>query len=758
MAENKKQGNDPILNFLYMASRLLLRTLWAVVKLVALIIRDIIVVTPVLYRGAKHLVKSVRKRFLNKPDSTEKKEKAALVREIDAAGRVVRIALYKNSMEATNALAKDFLRIPGYEGGVPEHTLEMFDISYTKAELDHIREDIADGELRNFDVFHTLEGVTKQSEGSLMTEYFKNEQGLPPFSELDAEGLFMYDLFLNRQEEQKEIAAWEAKVDKSEFSLESMLNCIAGRSKISINDFAQILNNHPDQFGTFLNNENALVLLDAISHHPDISRMGGMSVDHIASLDSKHIQPINLLVLRLIGSTQVNPNLADKALRTIKRIQTEADWLPRDKEAFETKYDDKICSELIRKYAASGCNSVLRAMMATTYIKTLDDRNISQRSHFERQVAEFSRTEPAITAMRQFDEGKLTPANYTLPLYFGMIDRVSNLRHELSVLVGQMSQNGLLVNSDLFGENVRYLELTQKIREYSDVMNLCHHSLEVQTLDIQKMTNIRVALSSGRAMGMDGNIRPEIVNAAEWIISKYVSNPAVMARIEEILLDTPLQSLCQTLSEPANQPDMSQTQNKEEIKEQQEQAPIILEEVHEISGEEHQAEQQVDYATGKDFASATRSYGIEGITSSTEIIKSFATKFTELFPETEKLEPSDYNQLHAEGLRVPALTTADPEHLRNLAICMAGVSLGYLNANNTTEELLISSGYSPDEIAAMSPQAQKEISADIADFWLACTENKNQTQTPFEINWETGCWQATPQAAEEITPNVGFKR
>lgn len=760
MAENNKQSNDPILNFLKMIYRFTYRTLWAIIKLAAIIVKDIIVNTPAVFRQAKKLARWFRDRFSKKPGGIEKMEKAALIREMDAAGKVVRVALYKTPIEATNDLAKDFLRNPDFARGVPDHTLEMFDISYPTTELDLIREEIADGELRYFDNFHTLDGVEKLSEGSLITEYFKNEQEIPPFSELDPEGLFLYDLFMNRQEERKEKAKWEGLAEKGDYSLEGMLNCISGRSKITINDFAQILDNHSDQLDAFLNNENAVVLLDAISHHPEINRMGGMSVDHIASLDPKHSQPINLLVLRLIGKTNKNPALAAKALRTIRRILTERDWLARDKEIFETRYDDQSGRILIQKYDVAECNSVLRAMMATTFIKTLDDRNMSQRSLFEQQVSAFSRTEPVLMAMKQFDEGKLTPGNYTLPLYFGAVQRLADTRHELSTLIEQMSQNGSFVGGDLFGENKQYLDLTQKIQKYTDAVNLCHNSLEVQTLDIQKITNIRIAISSGKVTDPDGNIRPDIRDAASYIASKYMTNPAVITRIEEILQGTPLQELCHTLSEPAMQPEvvLSRMQSEsEEMAEDQTQTPLLDNKQEIIEEEEIQIEQQENDTTGKDLSSAIRSYGIDTIISSSEIIKSFAIKFAEYFPEIVQLSHADYNLALTEGLRTPGTATTDPEHLRNLAVCMAGVSCGYINENNTTEELLISTGYSPDEISAMPLQVQKEEAARIADFWLNCADNRIRQQSSSKIDWGTDTLQTAHSSIEEPTPKIGFK-
>lgn len=760
MAENNRQSNDPILNFLKMLYRFTYRTIWAIIKLAAIIVKDIIVNTPAVYRQAKKLARWIRDRFSNKPGGIERKEKAALVREMDAAGKVVRVALYITPIEATNNLAKDFLRNHDFARGVPDHTLEMFDISYPKTELDLIREEIADGELRYFDNFHTLDGVEKLSEGSLISEYFKDEQGISPFSELDNEGLFLYDLFMNRQQEYKEKAVWEGLAEKGDYSLEGMLNSISGRSKLTINDFAQVLNNHSSQLDAFLNNENAVVLLDAISHHPEITSMGGMSVDHIASLDPKHIQPINLLVLRLIGKTNKNPALSAKAQRTIRRIQTERDWLDRDKEIFETRYDDKSGSILIQKYAEANCNSVLRAMMATTFIKTLDDRNMSQRSLFEQQVAAFSRTAPVLMAMKQFDEGKLTPVNYTLPFYFGAVQRLADTRHELTTLIEQMSKNGSLVGGDLFGENKQYLEITQKIREYSEAVNLCHHSLEVQTLDIQKMTNIRIAISSGKVTDPDGNIRPDIRDAAGYIASKYMANPAVITRIKEILQDTPLQELCHTLYEPAIQPEVVLPQiqsDHEEMGEHQTQTPLLDSE-QEITGEENVQIEQQDYeTTGKDLSSAIRTYGIDTIISSPEIIKSFAIKFAENFPDIGSLNHTDYNLAITEALRTPVTTTADSEHLRNLAVCIAGISYGYINADNTAEDLLISSGYSPDEISALPLQTQEEEAAKIAEFWLNRADNRIQQQPSSEIDWGTVALQTAHSSTEELTPKVGFK-
>ena len=732
MAENKNQSNDPILNLLLKTYRFSLKAIWAILKFSAIILKDIVVGTPVVFKKAKDMVKYLRSRFSNREKAEVPKTKAIFVREKNKAGQIINVALYNNAIEAYKDLGKDFMSAYKTDSVIPDHTIQMFEMSYSEKDLDEIRKEIAEDNLRNYDDFDKLEGVKELHNGDLITEYFKYEQGFAPFSQLDNDGLFMYDIYINRQNELIEIKSWEEKTAKGEFSSEEILNAIEGRANISINDFAEILNNHPKQFSDFLNNEYAVTFLDAIAHYPDISRMGSMNVDVIDSLKIEHIKPINILVLHLISKTEKNPALATKARQVLNRIEVEKEWKAHDKNIFETKYDDNICTALIKRYSDAKCNSVLRAMMGTTYLKTLDDRNISQRGLFQQQVEEFSRTDLVKEVMRQFDEGMLNPKQYNLPLYFGALQRLSSLSNQFSAIRSQMEMQGSY-KADLFGENEQIIALRREIDKYANVIKQCNQSFEVQTLDTQKIRNIRTAISSGKAIDMEGNIKPEILRAANWILQKYGDNIGVVAQIQEIMEGIPLKmpeySDTVIVEQETVEQDTTKEKVPEKIKESKENDwqhttsdeeeitnPPVLENNNEVEVED-------DKTVGKSLISGIKEWGIETFTSSVEIIKSYANKFIQAYPDISPLNP--------ERLQMGTLSSFDPEHKKNLALCLAGMSLGYVNGDYSADELLTCGGFKQEEINGMSSQELDKTAANIADYWMNAIEGKEQA---LEIN------------------------
>lgn len=743
MADAKKQSNDPYVTGTVKTLTFLGRLLWGITVGALKVSWDL---GTQLYKGTPEAVRKVRnlaKEFRER--QTVKKEaevKAVLVRESDNAGNVYRVMMYNTQLEATRALNKDFLMNRDGDKGIPDHTLQMYELSYPEKELEEIRKETIDSDLRVFDDIDKLNDAQLLASGNLITEIFKSENDIVPFSDLNTDNLVLYDVFINEHERIKLLSEWNEKIQKENFSLEELIDCIEGRSSVSINNFAQIINNHPEQFTKFLDNEKAVVLLDAISHHPEIYKLGGMNVDKIASLNLEHIRPVNELVLCLIGKTKKNPELAQKANDALARICKEREWETKDRKIFENSYDEKVCSDIIRKYANSGCTSVLRAMMATTYMKTLDERNISQRGIFAQTVSEFDKSPVVSDALHQYELGKLMPESYTLPLYFGAVQRLVELRTELS-------SNESRYKNDLFTDNEKHEMLTKEIRKYTEILDNFHHSFEVQTLDVQKMKNVRIALSNGRPINVDGTIRPELSKAVSSLIGKHYNNQGVISAFEEILKGTPLVDLCNRQQDSSKFSEIKEwdktPEELEEIKKQKEQDETANKEKNDLK-EQHsdnvslksplQQENNLEQSNpARYFAAAIETYGICNLLSSPEFINSFKNEFLIAYPQINCLSASDCMKAKVLWEEIPVFPEMTEDGMKDYACCLAGTSIGYYEDQNTAEELLYAAGFAKETIQCMSPEEQKNKADDIAVHWITLIEERNVNRNENEMNY-----------------------
>lgn len=696
MADNTHRKNDPYATLFRTTLKFLWNVSWGLTKAVVLTSFDVAKWLGGKTPQARAFLLAIAKKIRRVPPEPVK---AMLVRETDSAGNVVRVNLYSDKQGMMTDLGKDFLKDRNLTKGIPDNILETFELTYPEKDLDELRKEIADGDLRKFSDLTMLDGVTEAGKGMLMEETFKYENEIPPFSELTQDHLILYDIFQSGQEHLKLINELNDRAEDGYFSMDQMLDCIEGRAGIDINDFSKVINNHSANFNRFLDSRNAAILLDAIAHHPDIAKIGGFSVDHIASLDIKQVLPVNELVLCLIGETDKDPALAQKALFILNRIKTERTWEAEGREIFEKTFDEGTCVDMIHKYSEAGCNKVIREMMAITYMKTLDERNISQWGKFSQVVSQFNVTPAVKEALQQLDEGILVKEQYNLPLYYGMVERMAEIRQELG---GREKWYG----GDLFAATEERQQLQEELHKYAGILRDFSHSFEIQNLDVQKIKNVHMALGHGAVLTNTGDIKPEVEKAIRGLVDRHSANLGIIGRFQEILEGTVLQPFCKV---PEIEYSFIETENQEEYKNENQQSEV-QDRPQTINQLFDERQEESITPNSHFYVSAIKEYGMSNFINSPEFIKSFAAEYVKTYPELSLLDKVDFEKAAATGLFPTEIKITDPEIQKYFMVCSTGAALEYHEKLITSDELLLGLGYDSNTLMDI-PLEQKEVTS-----------------------------------------------
>lgn len=742
MAGKEKESRDPIQNFLAYSAFI---SWWIIKSLLKVIVFDNLKWlwknTPKALNGALKFGKWIRHQVQKKTIPIAPQIQAFVIREIDDAGNVVKVDLYNNNFDALHNVNDDFLSKRDFSKGVPDHTLQLFETSYNEAELDEVRKIITEGDWRYFYNFESLDGVTELEQSTLMAEKFKQEHDIASFGKIEKGHIFLYDIFKNEQDRLALLAALDEKFERGDFSSQVILDNIEGRTHLSINDFAAIMNKHTEQFKKILNSELAMVLLDAIAHHPEIHRLGGMRVEQIASLQPDQVQPISELVLLLISATEKNPELAEKARCALVSIIAEKEWVNTERSIFENSYDDKECADLINKYTGTGNSRVLHEMMAIVYMKTLDERKISYQGLFSPIVNAFSDTFAVKEILQKYSGGEFKSEAFPLSLYFGAVQRLTQLRVE-------MSTSGVRYQNDLFGDNEHKAMLSKEIAKYTDILNRFHNSFEIKNLNIQKVQNIRTAISNGLAMNMDGTVKAEVVDATKWLIQLYSDAPEVIAQFADILKGTALQSLCYTRQNNSNFTELNEkfewNMTQEEFRQSRQQ--VLQEEVLDNTVTEEQQNNTVplpgaeivpcteavqddisidNNVIGQYYAGAIETYGASSFFNSVDYMKSFADGFFNQYPQIEQLDIADYERAQKEGLKLPDIPESNKDLRELFIINIAGMCEEYNKGNIDRDQLLYSAGYDGKDIKLMPEEDVNEAANKISSFWSGLVHGRS---------------------------------